>query len=65
MAKEKIVEEEVEEEEVEEEEVEEEAEEEISESTSWGTAKQAMIARGITEPTDQQISDYITRMGLE
>ena len=48
-----------------EEEVEEEAEEEISESTSWGTAKQAMIARGITEPTDQQISDYITRMGLE
>tara|TARA_Y100000590_G_scaffold466254_1_gene641004 strand:+ start:573 stop:743 length:171 start_codon:yes stop_codon:yes gene_type:complete len=56
MAKEEIVEEEVEE---------EEAEEETTESTSWETAKQAMIARGIAEPTDQQISDYITRMGLE
>ena len=61
MAKEEIVEEEVEEEEVEE----EEAEEETTESTSWETAKQAIIARGIAEPTDQQISDYITRMGLE
>ncbi len=29
------------------------------------TAKEALIGRGITEPTDQQISDYITRMGLE
>ncbi len=56
MAKEEIVEEEVEK---------EEAEEETTESTSWETAKQAMIARGIAEPTDQQISDYITRMGLE
>ena len=29
------------------------------------TAKQALIGRGIAEPTNQQISDYITRMGLE
>ncbi len=29
------------------------------------TAKEALIGRGITNPTDQQISDYITRMGLE
>ena len=29
------------------------------------TAKEALIGRGISEPTDQQISDYITRMGLE
>ena len=29
------------------------------------TAKQALIGRGIAQPTNQQISDYITRMGLE
>ena len=29
------------------------------------TAKQALIGRGIAEPTNQQISDYITRIGLE
>ena len=29
------------------------------------TAKQALIGRGIAEPTNQQISDYITRMGVE
>ena len=29
------------------------------------TAKQALIGRVIAEPTNQQISDYITRMGLE
>ena len=29
------------------------------------TAKQALIGMGIAQPTNQQISDYITRMVLE
>ena len=28
-------------------------------------AKQALIGRGISNPSEQQISDYKTRMGLE
>ena len=37
----------------------------VAKSGAEKTAKQALIGRGIAEPTDQQISDYITRMGLE
>ena len=37
----------------------------VAKSSVEETAKQALIGRGIAEPTNQQISDYITRMGLE